>query len=164
MLFLTPTRHDPAAILAEQRRKCLAGDPGTIETLHALRDIAARTRVDLLAGDVSRIGARLHESWLAKRRLAGGITNPRIDGWYELALAEGASGGKIAGAGGGGFLLLHCEPERQERVTDALRRQGLVRMDFRLEPGGAMVIVNHLAGAGSTEAKAEAAASVHGAG
>ena len=146
MLFLTPLRHDSARILAEQRRGRAGGDAGTIEALHAIRDIAARTRVDLLNGDVSRVGARLNESWLAKRRLAGGVSDARIDEWYELALAAGASGGKMAGAGGG-FLLLHCEPECQDRVTDVLWRRGLVRMDFRFESGGAMVIVNHLAGA-----------------
>jgi D-glycero-alpha-D-manno-heptose-7-phosphate kinase len=147
MLFFTPSRHDSAEILAEQRRNTATGAAGALEALHEIRDLAVRTRADLLAGDVSRVGARLHQSWLAKRQLASGISDPRIDGWYGAALAAGATGGKIAGAGGGGFLLLYCEPERQERVTAALRGRGLVRMDFRLESGGAMVIVNHLAGA-----------------
>jgi D-glycero-alpha-D-manno-heptose-7-phosphate kinase len=147
MLFFTPTRHDSATILAEQRRNTTTGAGGAIEALHEIRELAAETRADLLAGDVSRVGARLHRSWLAKRRLASGISDPRIDEWYEIARAAGADGGKIAGAGGGGFLLLHCEPDRQDHVIDALRPRGLVRMDFRVESGGAMVIVNHLAGA-----------------
>ncbi len=61
-----------------------------------------------------------------------------------MAREAGARGGKIAGAGGGGFLLLYCEPQYQESVTDALQAQGLHRMDFRFESGGAMVIVNTL--------------------
>jgi D-glycero-alpha-D-manno-heptose-7-phosphate kinase len=147
MLFFTPGRHDSGQILAEQRRNCLDGTTGAVEALHEIEEIALRTRADLLAGDVSRVGAGLHQSWMAKRRLARGISHPAIDAWYELARGAGASGGKIAGAGGGGFLLLCCEPERQEAVTAALDGAGLVRMDFRLESGGAMVIVNHLAGA-----------------
>jgi D-glycero-alpha-D-manno-heptose-7-phosphate kinase len=147
MLFFTPSQHDSGQILAEQRRNCSAGVTDAIDALHDIRDIAHRTRADLLAGDVSSIGTGLHRSWMAKRRLARGISHPRIDAWYEVARSAGATGGKIAGAGGGGFLLLHCEPERQDGVTEALRARGLARMDFRLESGGAMVIVNHLAGA-----------------
>jgi D-glycero-alpha-D-manno-heptose-7-phosphate kinase len=155
VLFFTPTWHDSAEILAEQRHNCARGAGETVEALHTIRDIAWRTRADLLAGDVSRIGAGLHESWMAKRRLARGITHPGIDRWYDVARSSGASGGKIAGAGGGGFLLLYCEPDRQEPVTDALRTCGLTRMDFRLESGGAMVLVNHTVGI------ATAAAGVH---
>lgn len=151
MLFFTPTRHDSAEILSEQRRNCSTGAGDAVEALHEIKDLAVRMRGDLLAGDVSGVGERLHQGWMAKRRLASRVSDSRIDGWYELAREAGATGGKIAGAGGGGFLLLHCEPERQDRVTDALRRRGLVRMDFRLEAGGAMVIVNHLAGAVPSE-------------
>jgi D-glycero-alpha-D-manno-heptose-7-phosphate kinase len=77
-----------------------------------------------------------------KKRLAKGITNPRIDEWYELARAHGAGGGKIAGAGGGGFLLLYCEEPYQEAVTTQLERSGLVRMDFHFERGGAVVLMD----------------------
>ncbi len=146
MLFLTPAWHDSAEVLAEQRRNSSLPGGEVVEALHAIKQIALRTRADLLAGDVSRVGVRLHESWMAKRRLARGVTDERIDGWYEVARDAGATGGKIAGAGGGGFLLLHCEPERQGRVTDAMCRCGLQRMDFRFESGGAMVIVNHMVG------------------
>jgi D-glycero-alpha-D-manno-heptose-7-phosphate kinase len=156
MLFFTPSHHDSGSILAEQRHNCATGAPDAIAALHEIKELALRTRSDLLAGDVSRVGARLHQSWMAKRRLARGISHPRIDAWYELALAAGATGGKIAGAGGGGFLLLHCEPDRQDGVTAALRQRGLARMDFRVESGGAMVIVNHLAGAVAAEAAAGA--------
>jgi D-glycero-alpha-D-manno-heptose-7-phosphate kinase len=147
MLFFTPSRHDSGQILAEQRQRCLDGADSVVDSLHEIKEIALRVRADLLAGDVSRFGACLHQSWMAKRRLARGISHLRIDAWYDLAREAGASGGKIAGAGGGGFLLLCCEPERQESVTAALEGRGLVRMSFRLESGGAMVIVNHLAGA-----------------
>jgi D-glycero-alpha-D-manno-heptose-7-phosphate kinase len=76
--------------------------------------------------------------------LANGISNERIDRLYQLALEHGASGGKIAGAGGGGFLLLFCEPEHQPAVTQVLEGEGLTRMTFHFDDGGAQVLVNSM--------------------
>ncbi len=84
----------------------------------------------------------MHESWETKKRLAKGITTAKIDEAYDLARAHGAIGGKIAGAGGGGFLLLYCEEPHQEAVTAALEAQDLVRMDFRFERSGAMILMD----------------------
>jgi D-glycero-alpha-D-manno-heptose-7-phosphate kinase len=146
MLFFTGVLHDSGRILDDQRRNSSGGRGETVEALHAIKAIALRVRDDLLAGDISRVGSSLHESWLAKRTLADGISDPLIDQWYEVARAAGAAGGKIAGAGGGGFLLLHCEPQWQDRVTEELDARGLTRMDFRFEAGGAMVILNNMVG------------------
>jgi D-glycero-alpha-D-manno-heptose-7-phosphate kinase len=143
MLFFTGMWHDSGQILEEQRKNSLAA---AVEPLDRIKATAEAMRDDLRRGDISRIGEHLHESWLAKRGLASGITKPAIDGWYDLARSAGAAGGKIAGAGGGGFLLLYCEPECQELVTERLRDAGLPRMDFRFESGGAMVIMNNLVG------------------
>jgi D-glycero-alpha-D-manno-heptose-7-phosphate kinase len=145
MLFFTGVWHDSRQILGEQRRNT-ESDMEVVGSLHAIKRVAEWMRKDIMAGDLSRIGELLHESWQAKRGLAKGITEPTIDGWYEAALSAGAAGGKIAGAGGGGFLLLYCEPERQEQVTAALQQRGLTRMDFRFESGGAMVIMNNMVG------------------
>jgi D-glycero-alpha-D-manno-heptose-7-phosphate kinase len=70
------------------------------------------------------------------------VSNTRLDELYALARANGARGGKIAGAGGGGFLMLFCAPDSQGAVTNALQQQGLKRMDFHFETGGARVLVN----------------------
>jgi D-glycero-alpha-D-manno-heptose-7-phosphate kinase len=145
MLFFTGVRHDSGQILDDQRRNSSSRDE-TVDALHAIKALAVRVRDDLLTGDISRVGGYLHESWLAKRTLADGISDPVIDSWYEVARAAGAAGGKIAGAGGGGYLLLYCEPEWQDRVTEELHARGLTRMDFRFEAGGAMVIVNNMVG------------------
>ena len=80
----------------------------------------------------------------AEERLATGISNERIDRLYQVALEHGASGGKIAGAGGGGFLLLFCEPEHQTVVTQVLQTEGLTRMTFHFDDGGAQVLVNSM--------------------
>jgi len=81
-----------------------------------------------------------------KRLLASGVTDAAMDSWYELALASGVLGGEVTGAGGGGFLLLYCEPEGQRQLTSALQAKRLHRMDFRFVSGGGMVIMNNLVG------------------
>jgi D-glycero-alpha-D-manno-heptose-7-phosphate kinase len=86
----------------------------------------------------------MHQSWQRKKQLATGVTNERIDRVYQLALEHGAVGGKIAGAGGGGFLLLYCEPEHQAAVTRVLEDEGLVRLAFHFDDGGAQVLVNSM--------------------
>jgi hypothetical protein len=77
--------------------------------------------------------------WESKKRLSAGITNPQIDAWYELAKKNGAIGGKISGAGGGGFLMFYCE-EKKPQVRDAMRKCGLRELNFRFEFEGSKVI------------------------
>jgi D-glycero-alpha-D-manno-heptose-7-phosphate kinase len=144
MLFFTGRSRDSAQILGEQKRSSERNRAGVIDALHVIKNTAIALRNDLIRGEIDSLGEYLHQSWIAKRQLASGITDPWIDQWYQSARDAGASGGKIAGAGGGGFLLLYCERQHQERVTEALQTQGLHRMDFRFESGGAMVIVNTL--------------------
>ena len=115
-----------------------------IESLNGIKRDAEVARDALRAGDVRQIGQILHQSWQRKKRLAKGISNERIDRLYQLALEHGAGGGKIAGAGGGGFLLLYCEPEYQPTVTQVLESEGLARMTFHFDDGGAQVLVNSM--------------------
>jgi D-glycero-alpha-D-manno-heptose-7-phosphate kinase len=145
MLFFTGRSRNSAQILGEQKRSSERNRAIVIEALHVIKAAALGMHADLLRDDLSSMGHRLHQSWIAKRQLAHGISDPWIDQWYDAARSAGATGGKIAGAGGGGFLLLFCEPEHQQQVTDALQADGLTRMDFRFESGGAMVIMNNLA-------------------
>jgi D-glycero-alpha-D-manno-heptose-7-phosphate kinase len=144
MLFFTGRSRNSAQILSEQKRSSERNRATVIEALHVIHETAVEMRRGLLAGDFRQVGEWLDRSWVAKRQLARGITDAWIDQWYEVARAAGATGGKVAGAGGGGFLLLFAEPERQEQVTQALQSNGLSRMDFRFESGGAMVILNTL--------------------
>lgn len=146
MLFFTGRSRNSAQILGEQKRSSERNRAGVIEALHQIKGSAIQLRRELQAGNLAAVGECLHYSWLAKRQLARGISDPWIDSWYDAARQAGAAGGKIAGAGGGGFLLLYCEPERQEHVTQTLEANGLSRMDFRFEGGGAMVIMNNLVG------------------
>jgi galactokinase/mevalonate kinase-like predicted kinase len=142
MLFFTGSSRTAASVLKHQEAACERGDADALASLHAIKAMAART-IDLLqAGELDAFGHLLHESWLAKKRLARGITNARIDAVYEMALEHGAIGGKIAGAGGGGFLMLYAEPTHHEGLTRVLEDAGLHRMDFRFERGGAVVLLD----------------------
>ena len=107
-----------------------------------MRSLADRMLAALCAGNLSRFGSLLDEGWQAKKRISGKISSPRIDHLYELARRKGASGGKITGAGGGGFLLLYCENDCQEAVRMALHAEGIQEMAFAFDSNGAQVIVN----------------------
>lgn len=144
MLFFTRASRTAASILKDQQAATEQRSTPVVSSLHDIKAMA-ETTIDLLrAGDLNGYGELLHESWQIKKRLAKGISNPRIDEWYEIARANGALGGKITGAGGGGFLMLYCEEPQQEGVTCALEAKGLVRMDFHFDRSGAMIIMDSL--------------------
>ncbi len=141
LMFLGST-HDSAQILDHQTRASAKQDPALMDSLQAVRELALRARQHLLSGDVDRFGALLDEAWRLKKHFAPGVTNARIDHCYELARRNGALGGKVAGAGGGGFLALYCEEGALNRVASALAEEGLRRMDFHFERDGARVLFN----------------------
>ncbi|MCL4543820.1 MAG: GHMP kinase [Chloroflexi bacterium] len=139
-LFYTGGSREASVILREQSAGTVSGQ--NVERLHAIKAMAEDARRYLTGGQLGELAGLLHESWLQKRQLAPGISNSRIDELYELARQKGARGGKLAGAGGGGFLLLYCEPEAQPRLTEALQAAGLRRLDFRFADIGANVLIN----------------------
>ena len=96
--------------------------------------------VNILAsrGDVGGIGELLHEAWEAKRGLSSIVSNPEIDAMYEKAMSAGAIGGKLTGAGGGGFLLLFVPPDKQKTIRNSL--EGLVHVPFKFEFSGSQII------------------------
>ncbi len=142
LLAFTGASHDSAQILAEQSRSSREGDRTVTAALRRVYELALEARGCLLAGDLDRFGALLDEAWCHKRRFARGVTNERIERAYALARARGALGGKIAGAGGGGFLMLYCEDGAAGRVQRALEAEGLRCMDYRFEADGARVLFN----------------------
>ena len=142
MLFFTGESRSSATILRHQQEASERGDERVTEALHRLHAAAKETVGLLRRGDLDAVGSLLHESWQAKKELAPGVSTGRIDEWYDLARRNGALGGKITGAGGGGFLLIYCPESDQEGVTDALEGAGLVRMDFGLEDSGATLVMD----------------------
>ncbi len=142
LLFFTGATREASSILSEQKESSEKNDARVIAALHAVKDAALQVRACLEHGDVDRIGELLDLNWQNKKKFAGGVSNAFIDECYDLAKANGAVGGKITGAGGGGFLMLYCESAHQDSVTRALQVKGLKRMDFRFESEGARVLVN----------------------
>lgn len=137
LLFFTGITRKSGTILREQRENI--ADRATV--LQEMRRLAYRAREELQSGNVDAIGCLLHEGWELKKQMASSISNGRIDEMYRLAREAGALGGKITGAGGGGFLLLFCPPERREAVRQAF--DDLQELPFRLEPEGSKVIFNY---------------------
>jgi D-glycero-alpha-D-manno-heptose-7-phosphate kinase len=117
LLFFTGVTRKADTILKEQK----ANIGNRIAILGQMQDIARFACDKLQNGQVDAIGRLLHDSWLLKRQLASGISNPQLDEMYDMARDAGASGGKISGAGGGGFLLLYVPRSHHERVRDTLR-------------------------------------------
>jgi D-glycero-alpha-D-manno-heptose-7-phosphate kinase len=136
-LFFTGRTRKADVILSEQKAR--TGDR-TAE-LDGIKELAVALVPALERGDFDRLGELLHANWELKRRLASGISDPSIDEMYALARTHGALGGKICGAGGGGFLLVYCPVERHERLEKGMRDYR--PMPFRLEPDGSKVIFNY---------------------
>jgi D-glycero-alpha-D-manno-heptose-7-phosphate kinase len=142
LLMFTGAAHDSAVILAKQRKSSQEQDPRVIEALNGAKELAFKARDYLQNGELDKFGAMLDEAWRRKKHFASGVSNERIDRCYQLARQNGALGGKIAGAGGGGFLMLYCEDGATSRVETALLQEGLRRMDYRFESDGARVLFN----------------------
>src|SRR5215469_1615155 len=142
MLFFTGSAHHSWTILQEQEKSTASQTGPAVEALHEVRSLADRMLAALRAGNLDLFGSLLNEGWQAKKRISGKISNPRIDHFYDLARRKGALGGKITGAGGGGFLLLYCELEHQEAVRSALRAEGIQEMAFAFDLHGAQVVAN----------------------
>ncbi len=137
MLFFTGITRKSGNILEEQKRNI----DDRLVVLRKLKDMAYDARYELESGNVDAIGDLLHQSWELKKTLATRISNKSIDKHYSAARAAGALGGKITGAGGGGFLLLYCPYEKQDCVRSALN--GLQELPFGLENDGSKVIFNY---------------------
>ncbi len=137
LMLYTGTTRAAAAVLQEQQQN-LENDAERRTLLGKMVRLAWQVRDALQQGDLDGFGEALHAGWAYKKQLAGGISTPTIDGWYERAQRAGALGGKILGAGGGGFLLLYAPPEKHPAIRAAL--PGLRSIPFRFEPQGSKII------------------------
>lgn len=134
MLFYTGITRNSRTILKRQTENIAHRLP----LLDRMRVQAEEARDLLRRGDVRGLGALLHEGWVLKRQLARGVTNPTIERYYQKALDAGAAGGKLLGAGRGGFLLLCCDPSRQDCVRRALKE--MEETPFTFEPEGSKIV------------------------
>jgi D-glycero-alpha-D-manno-heptose-7-phosphate kinase len=149
LLFSTGTTRNAATILTQQRANTQK-DQRTIDILHRMKAVAMEMCEVLVAGELDRLGSLLHRSWYEKKTLLVNISSSAIDGYYTAALGAGALGGKIVGAGGGGFLLLYCPPLRQAAVRETMGHCGLRELPFAFDFFGADC-VSHVGRKGSDD-------------
>ncbi|MDR0827781.1 MAG: GHMP kinase [Desulfovibrio sp.] len=136
LLFYTGKSRSAGSILARQKEDILS--PRSIENLQRMTALAATLREELMRNNIDAMGDILHEGWMRKKELASGITDEAINTWYETARQNGAVGGKLLGAGGGGFLLFYVKEENHTRVRKALGQ--LRETPFRFESQGTSLI------------------------
>jgi D-glycero-alpha-D-manno-heptose-7-phosphate kinase len=120
LLCFTGITRDSARVIEDQTRRALASAGGTVAGLRAQKELAVAMKAALLTGALDEFGALLGQAWIEKKRMSPLITNARIDELYEIARRQGALGGKITGAGGGGYILLFCDFTEKHRVMEAL--------------------------------------------
>lgn len=137
LLFYTGITRSASEILAVQS-KVLSDQQRKIDAMQRMVAFAAELRDELWRGNFDAMGRILHENWKLKQSLTQGISSGQINAWYDRALSAGALGGKLLGAGGGGFLLFFAPPEKHQAVADAL--SDLRRVPFALEPRGSRII------------------------
>ena len=120
VLYYTDTSHVSADIIREQQANVAARKDSSIESMHRLKEQAYQMKEALLKGHIGDIGQLLNFGWENKKQMAQSITNPRLDAIYNTALQAGATGGKISGAGGGGFMFFYCPGNTRYAVEEAL--------------------------------------------
>jgi D-glycero-alpha-D-manno-heptose-7-phosphate kinase len=140
MMFFTGMTRSASKLL-EQQGKEMAAEKKKQETMQRMVELAYTMRDELQKNNASSFGEILHENWQLKKSLTAGISNSDIDDWYEIALRAGATGGKLLGAGAGGFLMLYAPKERHEAIASALNM--LRRIDIGFEPLGSRIIFYH---------------------
>jgi D-glycero-alpha-D-manno-heptose-7-phosphate kinase len=138
LLFFTGFSRSAASILGDQKTRTERDDCDVLRNLHYVKELAVGSLHALENGDTPLFGELMHEHWEHKKRRFQGMSNAQIDEWYELGRKNGAIGGKLVGAGGGGFLLFYCEDHR--RLRAAMGRAGLEEVRFRFDFEGTKVL------------------------
>lgn len=141
LLFYTGMQRRASDVLAKQQDAVKNQQPQVSQSMHAIKGIGHTIRQALADGQAHRIGELMHEHWLHKLKISAAMAPGGVAEWYNLARQHGAVGGKLVGAGGGGFMLLYCD-QHKAAVRQALLAQGLKELHFAFDYGGATVIVN----------------------
>ena len=138
LLFFTGFSRTAGSVLDDQKARTEQSDDGMLRNLHYVKELGFRSRRALEDGKAALFGELMHEHWEHKKRRSPGMTNSQIDEWYELGRKHGAIGGKLVGAGGGGFLLFYTEEHR--RLRAAMTKAGLEEVRFRFDFEGTKVL------------------------
>lgn len=139
MLFFTGFSRSAGSILKDQNTRTKKSDSDMLANLHYVKELGLRSKAALEGGDAVKFGELMHEHWEHKKRRSGGMTNPQIDQWYELGMKNGAVGGKLVGAGGGGFLMFYAAD--RNRLRRAMTHAGLEEVRFHFDFEGTKVVL-----------------------
>ncbi len=140
LLFFTGFSRSASGILKDQKVKSQQNDAEMLNNLHYVKDLGYRSRDALVNGNTQLFGELMHEHWEHKKRRSGGMSNPKIDEWYELGMKNGAVGGKLVGAGGGGFLMFMAHD--RNKLRHAMAHSGLEEVRFKFDFEGTKVVMS----------------------
>ena len=139
LLFFTGFSRSAGSILKDQNSRTQQSDADMLANLHYVKELGLRSRQALENGNAALFGELMHEHWEHKKRRSGGMSNPQIDEWYELGMNNGAVGGKLVGAGGGGFLMFYADD--RNRLRHIMAKAGLEEVRFRFDFEGTKVML-----------------------
>jgi D-glycero-alpha-D-manno-heptose-7-phosphate kinase len=139
LLFFTGKARSAANILRDQDTRTQDSQEDMLSNLHDIKNLGLRSQEALVSGRPTEFGELLHEHWLQKRRRSSGMSNPQIDEWYEIGMKNGALGGKLVGAGGGGFLMFYVAD--RNRLRHAMAKAGLEEVRFQFDFEGTKTLL-----------------------
>jgi D-glycero-alpha-D-manno-heptose-7-phosphate kinase len=138
LLFFTGYTRSASKILQEQNDKTKSVDKAMVENLHFIKELGVQSKEALEAGNLREFAKLMDVHWQRKKERSGGMSNAQINEWYDFAMANGALGGKLIGAGGGGFLMFYSE--QTTRLRRAMREKGLREVRFRFDFEGTKIV------------------------
>jgi D-glycero-alpha-D-manno-heptose-7-phosphate kinase len=142
IVYYTGVERSASSVLKEQAKTIVDNRDAAVQRMHRIKELGRETKRILLAGELDTYGEMLHEHWTNKRKLATNMTDPTLDEHYEAARKAGAIGGKLMGAGGGGFFMFYVRAADRRRVHEAMVARGLRPLRFRFDFDGARIVAN----------------------
>jgi|APSaa5957512622_1039677.scaffolds.fasta_scaffold32619_2 D-glycero-alpha-D-manno-heptose-7-phosphate kinase len=142
LMFYTGIQRDANIILQEQSDKAKVSESATSEAMHKIKQIGFDIQKSMVSGNLDDVGRLIHTHWTTKKSISTKMSDPNIDLWYELGMKNGALGGKIMGAGGGGFMLFFAKNGSRKKLRSAMEAAGLKYMDFRFDFEGVKTMAN----------------------
>jgi D-glycero-alpha-D-manno-heptose-7-phosphate kinase len=141
LFFYTGLKRKASVVLQDQKNSIEDNTSMALESMHRVKEIGYKVRQELEKGNLDEFGRLQHEHWLAKKATSSKISSSTIDKYYDLGIKNGALGGKMVGAGGGGFLMFYCERDK-DKLRKTMVKEGLTEVRFGFEPGGSKIIIN----------------------
>ncbi len=141
LMFYTGIQRSASDVLSEQNKATMQDSAQVLESMHSIKEIGKKIHLAISSGEIDEVGRLFAAHWESKKRLSGKISTSQIDRWYEAGISSGALGGKVIGAGGGGFLLFYCNSSK-EKLRQRMKQEGLQEIPFKFDYEGAKIVLN----------------------